>query len=279
MLGVKIVKMQLMMNKFILLVSFIIGIHVVGYAQTESVSRLEETGIWEGLYLKVRLNERLGYYAEHHYRARNELDNVRSFVGRPRQFYNRIGLNIFVTKNFEFVIGPAFVVNYSADPGNPKYDPYTIEPRIWHQWLLKTAPIGRVKIMHQFRFEHRWKKDGTAGAEYDFTNRMRYKIFAYIPLNSKYILPKTWYISPSAEIFMHTGESIVYNPFEDFRTYTGVGYVVNNWVTLFAGHMWTIGQKSSGYEYRESHVFRFNVYIGLDGRKSSDKVPKINLGY
>jgi hypothetical protein len=268
-----------MINKFVFLISFIVGMSSIGFSQTESVSKLEETGLWEGLYLKVRLNERLGYYAEHHFRSRNEIDNVTSFVGRPRQFYNRIGLNIFVNKSFEFVIGPAFVVNYSPDPGNPKYDSYTIEPRIWHQYLLKTAPMGRVKIMHQFRFEHRWKRSNDVGSNYDFTNRFRYKIFAYIPLNNRYILPKTWFISPSVEIFMQAGESIAYNPFEDFRTYNGVGYVLNNRVTFFAGHMWTFGQESSGYEYRKSHVFRFNLYLGLDGRKSSNKIPKINLGY
>ena len=267
-----------MIRKFTLLCIFVIS-GTVGYSQTKSVTTLEETGIWEGFYLKVQLNKRLGYYAEHHYRARNAKDNVTSFVGRPRQFYNRIGLNIFINKSFEFVIGPALVFNYSPDPGNPKYERYTVEPRIWHQWLLKIPPMGRVKIMHQFRFEHRWKKDYDVGADYNYTNRYRYKVFAYIPLNNKYILPKTWFISPSAEIFMRSGESIAYNPFEDFRTYNGIGYVLNNWVTLFAGHMWTIGQKSSGYEYRTSHVFRFNVYLGLDGRKSSDKMPKINLGY
>lgn len=267
-----------MIKKFAFLFSFIIA-STIGYTQTSSVSTLEETGIWEGFYLKIQLSKRLGYYAEHHYRSRNAIDNVRSFVGRPRQFYNRIGLNIFVSKNFEFVIGPALVFNYSPDPGNPDYESYTVEPRIWHQWLLKTAPIGRVKIMHQFRFEHRWKKENDIGAEYDYTNRFRYKIFAYIPLNSKYILPGTWFISPSAEIFMQSGKSIAYNPFEDFRTYNGVGYVLNNKVTFFAGHMWTFGQKSSGYEYRKSHVLRFNIYLGLDGRKSSEKLPKINLGY
>ncbi len=268
-----------MIQRLTFLLGFILSCTSGLMAQTQSTSQLEETGVWAGLYLKVRLSERLGYYAEHHYRARNELGNVTSFVGRPRQVYNRAGLNIFVNKNFEFVIGPALIFNYSPDPGNPDYENYTVESRIWHQWLLKMPPMGRVKIMHQFRFEHRWKKEPNVGAEYDYTNRYRYKIFAYIPINNRFILPKTWFISPSAEIFMQSGESIVFNPFEDFRTYNGVGYVLNNSVTFFAGHMWTYGQKSSGYEYRTSHIFRFNVYIGLDGRKSSDKLPKINLGY
>ncbi len=251
----------------------------VHVAQTSSSVNLEETGIWAGLYLKVRINDKLGYYAEHHYRARNALNNVTSFVGRPRQFYNRAGLNIFFTKNIEAVIGPALIVNYTPEPGNSAYEPYTLEPRIWSQWVFKSPYIGRVKLVNQFRFEHRWKKKNDVGSDYDYTNRYRYKFFAYIPINTRRIEVNTLYFSPSAEIFMHSGKSIVFNPFEDFRTYNGFGYVLNPSVTFFVGHMWTLGQKSTGYEYRTSHVFRFNVYVGLDGRKSENKVPKVNLGY
>ena len=248
-------------------------------AQTSASVNLEETGIWAGMYLNVRINDKLGYYAEHHYRTRNALNNVASFIGRPRQIYNRVGLNIFFTKNFEAVIGPALIVNYTPEPGNPKYNSYTLEPRIWSQWLFKLPNIGRVKLVNQFRFEHRWKKENDIGAEYHFTNRYRFKLFAYIPINTQRIEVNTLYFSPSIEIFMHSGKSIIFNPFEDFRTYNGFGYILNPNITFFAGHMWTLGQKSSGYEYRTSHIFRFNVFVGLDSRKSADKIPKINIGY
>jgi hypothetical protein len=66
---------------------------------------------------------------------------------------------------------------------------------------------------------------------------------------------------------------------EDFRTYNGFGYVLNKNITFFAGHMWTLGQKSTGYEYKTTHILRFNIYIGLDSRPSTDRMPKINLGY
>ncbi|BDD02725.1 DUF2490 domain-containing protein [Aureibacter tunicatorum] len=249
------------------------------YGQQQSETNLEETGIWNGLYIKARFSERFGYYAEHHYRVRNSLDDVTSYVGRPRQIYNRFGLNIFFSENFEAVIGPALVVNYSPDPGNDEYEDFTLEHRIWHQWLFKMPLTNNIKLYHQFRFEHRWKKDNDVGAEYDYTNRYRYKLFTYLPINKKEITTKSLYFSPSVEIFMHSGKSIVNNPFEDFRTYNGFGYVLNNNITLFAGHMWTLGQKSSGYEYRTSHIFRFNVFVALDVRKGKNYIPKVNLGY
>lgn len=78
---------------------------------------------------------------------------------------------------------------------------------------------------------------------------------------------------------MHSGKSIVYHPFEDFRTYNGIGYIMNNNITFFAGHMWTLGQKNTGFEYRTSHIIRLNVMIGLDLQKIENKLPPVNLGY
>lgn len=255
--------------------SIVFSLPVLG--QTETT--LGETGIWYGVYLKGKFSSKIGYYGEHHYRARNNLENINSFTGRIRQVYNRAGINFFVNPNFEVVVGPTLVFNYTPDKEDPRFERVTLEPRIWHQWLFSMPAMGRVKLYHQFRFEHRWKRDNLVESPLEYTNRYRYKFFAYIPLNKKKIEPGTLFVSPSAEIFMHSGRSIVKNPFEDFRTYNGIGYVVNPNVTLFAGHMWTLGQRPSGFEYRTSHIIRINAMIGLDFRKTMQKLPPINLGY
>lgn len=248
--------------------------------QNQSQIKLNETGLWNGLYVKIQFSGKLGYYGEHHYRLRNSVDNLYDFVGRTRQLYNRAGLNIFFHPNFEAVIGPTLVFNYTPFPGNNAYERVTLEPRMWHQWLFIMPPFGRVKVYHQFRFEHRWKRDNSVmNPNYEYTNRYRYKFFSYIPLNHAKIKKGTLFVSPSVEIFMHTGESIIYNPFEDFRTYNGIGYVFNKNITFFGGHMWTLGQRSSGFEYRTTHIIRLNVYIGLDARRIENRLPNINLGY
>jgi len=249
------------------------------FAQENRSTTLGETGVWNGVYLKVKLKDKIGYYGEHHYRLRNSLNNLYSFVGRNRQVYNRAGINIFFNPNFEAVIGPTLVFNFTPDKSNPELKKVVVEPRIWHQWLFIMPAMGRVKVYHQFRFEHRWKRGNRFDDEFDYTNRYRYKLFAYIPINRKKIEERTLFFSPSAEIFMHTGKSIIFNPFEDFRTYNGLGYVYNKNITFFAGHMWTIGQQPQGNEYRTTHILRFNVFIGLDGRKIEDRLPPMNLGY
>ncbi len=246
-------------------------------APTASESKLSETGIWAGLYLKFRLSDKLFYYGEHHYRRRNSLDNVGDFAGRMRQLYNRAGLLYIFNDYFNVIVGPTLVANYSPKPGDPNYHGVVWEPRIWHQWLLSMPSMGRVKIYHQFRFEHRWKKSNLIGDEFDYTNRYRYKLYAYIPINKKTISNKTLFFAPSAEIFMHSGKSIVFNPFEDFRVYTGIGYVLNKNVTFFGGHMWTMGQNATGYEYSESHIIRLNVFVNLDLRNHKKIIPHVRM--
>jgi hypothetical protein len=269
-----------MWSKIIALLLAVLWISNVSFAQTRSVTRLVETGLWNGLYLKTRFSDKLGYYAEHHWRLRNSPDNLYDFIGQKRQFYNRFGVNFFFSDRFEAVIGPTLVLNFTPDPGNPEYDKIAWEPRIWHQYLLMMPPMGRIKIFHQFRFEHRWKRSSNrVNTPHDYTDRYRYKFFAYIPINKDKIEVKTLFISPSAEIFMHSGKSIVYHPFEDFRTYNGVGYVVNRNLTFFAGHMWTLGQNPSGFEYSTSHIFRINAFIGLDLRRIEKTLPPINIGF
>ncbi|MFN4123146.1 MAG: DUF2490 domain-containing protein [Flavobacteriales bacterium] len=247
--------------------------------QSSSQSKLVETGIWNGLYFKVKLANKIGYYGEHHYRVRNSLENLTSFFGRTRQFYNRAGINIFFNPYFEAVIGPTLVLNFSPEPGNPEFERVTYEPRIWHQWLFIMPTFARVKIFHQFRFEHRWRRSNRVDSDLLYTNRYRYKLFAYMGINKKEIKPGTLFFSPSAEIFMQSGKSIVMNPFEDFRTYNGFGYVLNPNVTFFAGHMWTYGQAASGFLYQTTHILRFNVFVALDGRSVENKIPPINIGY
>ncbi len=265
-----------MQKKFIILILATLYGGVL-QAQDQSISRVTETGNWNGIYLRFRLTEKIYYYGEHHYRRRNSLDNLYDFAGRMRQLYNRAGINYFFNEYFNVILGPTLVFNYSPRPGDPNFDKITLEPRIWHQWLFTMPYIGRVKLYHQFRFEHRWRRSNLKGSDFNYTDRYRYKFFAYIPINKKRLEKKTLFFSPSAEIFMQTGKSIVYNHFEDFRVYNALGYILNNNITFFGGHMWTIGQDNTGFEYSQSHIIRLNVFINLDLRNTTKTLPNVMM--
>lgn len=234
--------------------------------EKKAVTKPAETGLWYGLYTKFQLTNKLYYYAETHYRRKNSIHNRVDFTGRMGKIYNRHGLTYLFNPNFELTFGPVLVLNYSPDPRNAEYEKIVLEPRIWHQWLFMQPLVGKIKLYNQFRFEHRFKRSNLEGAEYKYTNRYRYKLYTYLPINKPAVGNKTFFISPSAEIFMHSGKSVVYNPFEDFRVYTTIGYIYKNWM-IYGGHMWTLGQADNGYEYKQSHVIRLNISVNLDLRK------------
>lgn len=236
------------------------------------------TGLWLGLYTKLRIGERTFYYAETHYRRQNSLDNNWDFAGRMGKLYNRHGINYLVNNYFEVTAGPVLVLAYGPDRYNPKYERMVPEFRIWHQYLLIQPQMGRVKVYHQLRFEHRFRRGyEVTDTEYNYTNRYRYKIYAYIPLNKPYLVDKTIYFSPSAEIFLHSGESIVSNPLEDFRIYPIIGYIINENFMCSAGYTWTLGQATTGYEYNQSHLLRLNLYVNFDLRRKSKIIPRVHM--
>lgn len=230
---------------------------------TERTNLAPTTELWNGLYLKLRLADRWFWYQENHYRRRNSLDNRSDFVGRMGQVYNRVGLTYLVNDNFEVTFGPTLVFNYTPNPEDPNYEVNTLEPRLWHQWLF-IMPMGRVKLFHQFRFEHRFKRSNDIGAQYKYTNRYRYKTYAYIPLNRPRMENRTFFIYPSNEIFFETGSHVI-DIFEDNRVYTAIGYTYNNFM-FFGGHMWTYGSTGIPGTYRNKHVIRLNLLYTLDFR-------------
>lgn len=233
------------------------------FIPTERTNLPPTTESWNGLYIKFRLADRWMWYQENHYRRRSSVDNRGDFIGRMSQLYNRFGFTYLARENFEITFGPTLVWNYTPDPGNPNFATTTLEPRFWHQWLF-VQPMGRLKLFHQFRFEHRFKRDNSLGAEYNYTDRFRYKIYAYIPINKPRMENHTFFISPSNEIFLETGNHIT-DILEENRIYTAIGYTHNNFM-FFGGHMWTYGPSAIPAQYRQRHIIRLNVMYTLDFR-------------
>ncbi|WP_373493017.1 DUF2490 domain-containing protein [Aquiflexum sp.] len=229
----------------------------------EKISLPATTENWNGLYLKLRMTEKWWWYQENHYRRRSSIDNRSDFIRRMGQLYNRFGFTYLFTDNFEVTFGPTLVWNFAPDRGSQEYVDSVLEPRFWHQWLL-TQGVGSVKILHQFRFEHRFKRSNNVGAEFNYTDRWRYKITAYVPLNKPKMENHTFFIAPSNEFFFETGNQ-VWNIFEENRLYTAIGYTYNNYM-FFGGHMWTYGPSAIPGTYRNRHIIRLNVMYTIDFR-------------
>lgn len=224
-----------------------------------------QTAWWQGQYFKARISDRFFYYHEVHYRRINSIDNRLDFIGRAGQVYNRPGITYLVNKSFEVTLGAVTTVRFSPDPSDDNLNRAIPDLRIWHQYLF-AQKMGRFKFLHQFRIEHRWKPGFEKDAKTDYTNRWRYKISMYIPLNKPHMEDKTWYLYPSNEFFFESGPKKL-SLFEENRLYVATGYTYGNW-QFFVGWMYTYGPNQSEYGvYRTRHILRTNVALNLDLRK------------
>ncbi|MBK6264044.1 DUF2490 domain-containing protein [Marivirga sp. S37H4] len=223
------------------------------------------TETWIGLYTKYRIKERLFYYGEYHLRRRDQ------FWNEMGQIYLRFGLSYLVNKNFEFTAG---IVNpyYWAPGGDSEgIDKVVSQFRGWQQFLF-IIPFDRLKIYHQIRTEQRWKRDYTEGSEFKLDFRFRYKLLAYYPLNKPTLDQGALFLSTYNEIFIQAGKGVIYNHFEDFRFFAGLGYILNDQVQFQTGYQWTYRHDDSPFLYQSRHIVRFSIYHNLDffGRKQKE---------
>ena len=258
---VKSIKLGLIAFLFLMKSNFVSGQNFT--IPDEKIGLPATTENWNGLYLKLRFTDKWGWYQENHYRRRASADNRLDFVGRMGQLYNRFGLTYMFTDYFELTFGPTLVWNFAPERGNPEFVDSILEPRFWLQGLL-TQSVGPVKVLHQFRYESKFKRDNDVGAEYGYIDRWRYKITAYVPLNKSKMENKTLFIAPSNEFFFQSGKN-VWNIFEENRVYTAIGYTYNNYM-FFGGHMWTYGPTATPGTYRNRHIIRLNVMYTFDFR-------------
>jgi hypothetical protein len=88
-----------------------------------------ETGIWNGIYTKYRLTDKLFYYGEYHVRRGNYYQDM-------SKLYLRFGLTYLLDKYLEVTTGFVNPYNWAPDPNNTeKYDPVVPEYRTWEQLL------------------------------------------------------------------------------------------------------------------------------------------------
>lgn len=239
-----------------------------------SLVRKAQTQAWVNSYGTFRLSDKWYWHAELHYR-RNE-SNKTLFLGEMAQVYNRHGIKYIPTKNFSATAGGVLRLDFNPN-AQQGFNSMILEPRIWHEYIW-TMPYQRFRIYHRIRIEHRWKKGFAKGDEYIFGNRWRYKFLMKIPLNKPKLEPGAFYFSPDVELIMQTGSKITDNPLEDLRIFPTFAYIANPRVTYSAGLMYTTGQTSqAGSIYRERYIVKFNVYINLDLRKFSDKIPETSF--
>lgn len=179
-----------------------------------SFAQQKDLGSWTTFNVKKNSKNNLSGYVEF---------QIRSLSTYSRFYYNEIklGLTYALTKNASTTLGSGY---YNTFNEGEKYDNYKRkqEFRIWEQFLLKQQ-LSIIDFEHRFRLEQQFADS--------YSNRMRYRLNATIPLNQREVKPKTFFASINDEVFFT--DKIPH--FSRNRFYIGTGYIISKNFTLQAG--------------------------------------------
>ncbi|HSF54967.1 MAG TPA: DUF2490 domain-containing protein [Algoriphagus sp.] len=190
------------------------------FAQDES-----DLGSWYMYFGNFRFSETpWAIHGELQYRNNNILGDFEQLLVRTGLQYN------LKSGQVSFLAGYASITTGVPGEGTETFH----ENRIYQEVILRQK-LGRVSLMHRYRYEQRWI------AESDFRTRFRYAIFVNVPLNKKELTEKgSVYAQLYDEIFIN-GEkpdgstSIQY--FDRNRIYLGLGYRTSAKLALQFGIM------------------------------------------
>ena len=243
---------------------------------TESIFKEPKTKLWVNTYGNVRISKRLFWVAQTHFRFQETKSTP--YLGQVGQLYNRHAIGYIYSKYFNVSLGGVLRLNFNTDEDPPATDENLVpEWRIWHQYMF-AQPISTLMFYHRIRVEHRWTRSFQENSTFIFRNRWRYMFKAKVPLNSDKFKPKTFYVSPEAEIILQSGKQVVGSVMEDLRLHTSFGYILSPRMTLATGIMYSQGQSlSNAAEFNQNWTLRFHLYFSPDFRKVKNKLPAIHL--
>ena len=177
-----------------------------------------DLGNWIIYFGNKKINDKWNWHHEVQYRNYNAIGDLEQLLLRTGFGYNLSPGNNNLLLGYGYILSQ----NYFSDVDD-KFD--VNEHRIFQQFINRHK-LGTVSLQHRFRFEQRFVED-------DYLMRFRYFLAANIPLNSKEMGDKTWYLSAYNEIFLNTEDEV----FDRNRLYGGLGYKLNPGLRFEVGYM------------------------------------------
>ncbi|MCS7004170.1 MAG: DUF2490 domain-containing protein [Cytophagales bacterium] len=231
------------------------------FAQSPAKRVTHKNYMWYGYLFQARNTERWGSWFDFHLRTENL--NLNSF------WIVRVGV-IYRNK-----LGTMFVGGYANLHSFENINRIDRnEHRIWQQvqWV-NTYP--RMRIMHRFRFEQRYRQkmlNGEIVPGYNFNHRLRYMLNISVSLNNKKPnQPKSLVGVLQNELLMNAGKEIIYNYLDQNRLFVGVGFQITPTIHFQVGYMHTFLQQPAPSSYVESNTARFFLFHQIDLRKKENK--------
>jgi Protein of unknown function (DUF2490) len=213
---------------------------------------MSQIGSWNILNVKMDLNEKWNIFAEAQIRSLQFYDDFHYYELKGGATYK-------FSRTFSLSSGIGLFDTYAAG-GNFKTPMANDEFRSWLQ-LNITQYERRLKLEHRYRAEQRWTSNG-------FRNRFRYRLNAVLPLNNKKVIPKTFYLNASNELFFTNKAPY----FERNRFFTGIGYEFNQGFSIQTGYLQQFDYRINDESGRS--FFQLSFLVDLQWKKkTSEKVP------
>jgi hypothetical protein len=213
---------------------------------------------WISINSTMRFSEHWGLMADFH-------DRQQGFFKDPYFYFLRLGAVSWINGKYPVAFGYGHLW-LAPEEGK---ETWSDENRLYQQWYASHGE-GTVTILHRIRTEQRWKDiivDDQKTGDKQFSFRLRYlaSFDAKIFKNEK--LPK---LVLSDEVLVQFGKDIVMNAFDQNRLFAGLKVPVKSNLSFDIGYMNVYQQKSSGYKYDFSNVFRVFFYFTPDFRNQGN---------
>jgi len=205
--------------------------------------------LWLGYYNTINFNPKWSVNSDFQFRTKNWYHDHSQALGRTGLSYK---FNNKITATIGFAHFRFFITNEFS----------RAEWRPWQEILLNDN-INNLKLSHRFRLEQRFNekvKNNEPLSEYQFNYRLRYRLDLRFPIVKKEKKGKILYVLIGNELMINAGKNIIYNYFDQNRSYAGLNYELNKKVSLQLQYIHIWQQLSSGYDFLMSEVIRFNIY-------------------
>ena len=257
------------MVKFSLCLAFVFGLFQFAIGQDDNRETVTQSIQWVAVSSNLKVSKRLCILIDGQFRQAGQLE--------PMQYQARTGLDIKLNDHFSIVpIGYVYTWNYQY--GKQPATFVNNEHRTWQQVTYKHH-AGIVHFEHRLRLEQRFIQHHTATSSGDVVDdgysvlqhRLRYRLQARIPLNSKTIEPKTYYAIAYDEIFKSWGENVTYDYPDQNRLFAGVGYQFEKNFSMHMGAIYQMVIKRNGAQQENNIGALLQLTYNIDLTKQQSQ--------
>ncbi|MCF3110592.1 DUF2490 domain-containing protein [Niabella sp. CC-SYL272] len=167
------------------------------------------------------------------------------------------GIGYNIDKNNQPFIGFGRYITYR------EHERYQRELRLWLQYTF-TNKIGKLKMDHRGRAEQRFFHYPQTDVN-KTDQRFRYRLSATLPINSKKVEPKTFFINGFEELFFGPKADLL----KRSRLFAGFGYQFTKTVGTSTGYMWQRELAPSGN--RNLHFIYLALNFVLDKKGDHER--------